>query len=117
MSEEHDGEKTPLKDKIDDVLTEVRVVIPGGKSLLGFQLIVMLNEGFDRLPRLSRYVHLGSLLLIALCTVLLMTPAAYHRIVEGGEDTEDFWRCAPEVHAGGHGAAGGGARRRPLRRR
>ena len=86
------GEATPLKDKIDDVLTEARVVIPGAQALLGFQLIVMLNEGFEKLPAVSKYVHLASLLLIMLSTILLMTPAAYHRIVEQGEDTETFWR-------------------------
>ena len=30
------------------------------------------------------------LLLVALAVVLLMTPAAYHRIVYAGEDTEDM---------------------------
>ena len=85
---------TPLHDKIDDVLTECRVVIPGAQALLGFQLIAMFMEGFEKLPRSSQYVHLASLLLMALSTILLMTPAAYHRIVERGEDTVRFWRHA-----------------------
>lgn len=84
--------KTPLHDKIDDALTECRVVIPGAQALLGFQMIAMLTEGFVKLPRASQYVHLAALLLIALSTILIMTPAAFHRIVEQGEDSERFWR-------------------------
>jgi len=30
------------------------------------------------------------LLLVAVCTILLIAPAAYHRIVEAGEDSEQF---------------------------
>jgi hypothetical protein len=87
-------EETPLKDKVEQVLTEARVVLPGVQALLGFQLATMLMEGFDKLPTSSRYVHLISLLLMALCVILLMTPAAYHRMVERGEDTERFHRVA-----------------------
>lgn len=48
----------------------------------------------DHLPDSSKYVHLASLGAIALTTVLLIAPAAYHRIVERGEDTESFHRVA-----------------------
>ena len=85
---------TPLKDKINDVLTEARVILPGSQAVLGFQFIVMLGPGFDKLPRASQWVHLASLSLMALSTILLMTPAAYHRIVEGGESTQRFLRFA-----------------------
>ncbi len=87
-------EKTPLKDKVEQVLTEARMVLPGVQALLGFQLIAMLMEGFDKLPQSSKYIHLISLILMGLCVILLMTPASYHRIVEQGEDTESFHRLA-----------------------
>jgi len=41
---------------------------------------------------LSQYVHCAAMLLIGLSMVLLMTPAAYHRIVEAGESSEEFLR-------------------------
>lgn len=85
---------TALKDKIEHVLTEARIVLPGAQALLGFQFASMLVEGFDKLPLSSKYVHLASLCLIALTTILLITPAAYHRIVERGEDTEHFHKFA-----------------------
>jgi hypothetical protein len=87
-------EKTPLKDRVEQVLTEARVVLPGVQALLGFQLATMLMDGFDKLPQSSKYIHVISLLLLGLCVILLMTPASYHRIVERGEDTESFHSLA-----------------------
>ena len=93
MEDEKDEAKdeeqgTPVKDKIKQVLTEIRVVLPGAQALLGFQFAGMLTEGFEKLPASSKYVHLVSLGLMALSIILMMTPAAYHRLVERGEDTE-----------------------------
>jgi hypothetical protein len=90
-------EKTRLTDKIEHVLTETRVVLPGAQALLGFQFITILTDAFDRLPESSKYIHLLSLGLITLTIVLLMTPAAYHRIVERGEGTEHFQRFASGI--------------------
>ena len=100
MSEEKkEDEKggAKLKDKIEQALTEARVVLPGAQALLGFQFASMLVEGFDKLPGSSRYVHLLSLALMVLAVVLLMAPAAYHRIVEEGQDTEHFHRVASRL--------------------
>jgi hypothetical protein len=38
----------------------------------------------------SKIVHVGALLLMAFAVILLMTPAAVHRIAYEGEDTERF---------------------------
>lgn len=86
-----------LSDKIQHVLTEARVVLPGAQALLGFQFIAVLTGAFEKLPALSQYVHLASLALIALTVILLMTPAAYHRIVERGEESEHFHRFATRM--------------------
>jgi Family of unknown function (DUF6328) len=94
---EEGGGGAKLSDKIKHVLTEARVVLPGAQALLGFQLLAVLTESFDSLPSISKYVHLASLAFIALTVVLLMTPAAYHRIVEQGEETEHFHRFASKM--------------------
>jgi hypothetical protein len=83
---------TKLEDKIRQVLTEARVVLPGVQALLGFQFAAMLMDGFAKLPRMLQYVHLASLALIAASIVFLISPAAFHRIVEGGEDSERMHR-------------------------
>ncbi|MDT4895134.1 MAG: hypothetical protein QOH25_211 [Acidobacteriota bacterium] len=99
MSKEKDSESGGAKitDKIRHVLTECRVVLPGAQALLGFQFVTTLMEAFEKLPSSSKYVHLASLALVALSTVLLMTPAAYHRIVERGEETKHFHRFASRI--------------------
>jgi Family of unknown function (DUF6328) len=90
--EQEMDERTDLGTRIKQVLTEARVVLPGSQALLGFGFAAVLTDGFQQLPKQSQYVHLASLLLITVSIVLLMAPAAFHRIVEGGEDT-------PRVHA------------------
>ena len=85
---------TSTEEKIQHALTEARVVLPGAQALLGFQFVAVLLGGFESLPASSRYVHVASLTLVTLSTILLMTPAAYHRIVEKGEATEHFFRVA-----------------------
>ena len=94
--EKRNGE-TKITDKIKHVLTEARTVLPGAQALLGFSFISMFAESFEKLPASSKAVHLVSLVLVALSIILLMTPAAYHRLVEQGEETEHFHRFASRV--------------------
>jgi hypothetical protein len=58
------------------------------------EFITMLMEGFDKLPQPSKYAHTISLIVKAVTVVLLMAPAAYHRMVEHGENTEHFHSVA-----------------------
>lgn len=77
-----------LNTRIKLVLTEARTVLPGAQALLGFQLAAVLTDAFEKLPSASQQVHLVALGLIGLSVVLLMAPAAFHRIVERGQDSE-----------------------------
>ncbi|MFL5311070.1 MAG: DUF6328 family protein [Myxococcales bacterium] len=91
---EEEGGEMKLEDKITQVLTEARVVLPGAQALLGFQLAMTLMQGYESLPGSSKDMHLAATCAIAVTVVFLMAPPAYHRIVEGGEDTERFHRFA-----------------------
>jgi hypothetical protein len=84
---------TSLATKVEQVLTEARVIIPGAQALFGFQFIAMLTAGFDRLPQAAKIVHAIALGLVAINVVLLMTPAALHRLCFNGEDSEQFLRA------------------------
>jgi hypothetical protein len=75
----------PLDVKIEQLLTEARVILPGAQALFGFQLAIVFTQSFERLATASILVHAASLLLVALAVVLLMAPAAYHRIAYEGE--------------------------------
>jgi hypothetical protein len=81
-----------LNEEIRHVLTEIRMVLPGAQALLGFQLITFVLSDFEKLPYSSKAIHSVSLILMCVSVIGLMTPAAYHRIVEHGENTEHFHR-------------------------
>jgi len=89
-SKKMEASQTPLATKIEQMLTEARVIIPGAQALFGFQFVAMLTTGFDRLPHEVKLVHAIALGLIGLNVVLLMTPAALHRLSFGGEDSASF---------------------------
>jgi hypothetical protein len=76
-------------DKIQTLLTEARVILPGAQALLGFQFAAMLTDRFQTLPSVSRIVHVASLFAIALAVILLIAPAAYHRLAADGEPRLD----------------------------
>jgi hypothetical protein len=87
-------EKTPLHTKIEQMLTEARVILPGAQALLGFQFVVMLTRAFDKLPFAAQAVHLAALTCLTLTIILLICPAAIHRIAFGGADD-------PRLHSAG----------------
>ncbi len=91
---------TPLQVKIEQLLTEARVVLPGAQALFGFQLAIVLTRAFEQLPKSSIVVHAASLFLVALAVMMLMAPAPYHRIVYAGEDTEDMYRVGSALVTG-----------------
>ncbi len=92
---------TPLKTKIEQLLTEARVIIPGGQALFGFQFIAMLTSGFDRLPQTAKIVHTVALCMIGMNIVVMMTPAALHRLSFDGEDSPRFFRLGSGLVAAG----------------
>jgi hypothetical protein len=89
--------RTSLSAKIEYVLTEARVVLPGAQALLGFQLVIVLTDAFDQLPDDAKLVHAAALSFVTLATILLIAPAAHHRIAFGGEDSDAFHRRASRM--------------------
>jgi Family of unknown function (DUF6328) len=87
-------EKTPLHTKIEQMLTEARVILPGAQALLGFQLIVMMTRAFDELPFEAKVVHLVALASLTLAIILLICPTAIHQIAFHGADD-------PRLHSAG----------------
>jgi Family of unknown function (DUF6328) len=85
-------ERPSVEDQIQHALTDARVVLPGAQALLGFQFVGVFLGGFEQLPASSQYIHVVSLTLVTLSTILLMMPAAYHRLVEQGQPSEHFLR-------------------------
>jgi Family of unknown function (DUF6328) len=88
---------TDIVTRSTQLLTEARIALPGAQTLIGFQLAVMMTSAFATLPQTSRLVHGASLLAIAVCLVLLVAPAAFHRIAFDGNDTERFYKIGSRL--------------------
>ena len=87
---EPEHEHTSLETKVEQMLTEARVMLPGAQALLGFQLVITFSEAFEKLAFASKVTHLIALGFLAVTVIWLMAPAAFHRIVYAGEVTPEF---------------------------
>lgn len=92
-----EDEMVSTKDRITELLTESRIVLPGVQALLGFQFASYLTEVFEKLSPAAKAVNTASLLMLVLAMVLLMMLAPYHRLAEDGENTERFERVAERL--------------------
>lgn len=95
-SEQQEGsnDESNLSDRIKKVLIECRMALPGAQAFLGFQFAIVFAQDFTTLPRSSQLIHFASLLATTIAIVLLIAPAAYHRLAEAGQNTERFHRVA-----------------------
>jgi hypothetical protein len=90
MASSNDIESESLKDEISNLIEEARMVLPGIQALFGFQLIAVFNDEFRHLDFALQGAHLAAILMVTASIVLIMTPAAYHRIAERGEVSRRF---------------------------
>jgi hypothetical protein len=86
-----------LETRIIQALTELRVILPGAQALFGFQFSVVLTQAFAALPPSSKAVHFASLLAVAAAIILLIAPAAYHRIAAKGKAEERVLRYSSHM--------------------
>jgi hypothetical protein len=80
-------------------IEEGRMVLPGIQALFGFQLIVVFSEQFRQLEPGEQILHFVALVLVAVAIAVIMTPAAYNRLVERGSLSAFFVRLASSLIA------------------
>jgi Family of unknown function (DUF6328) len=85
-------EETALSARIEQMLTEARVIVPGAQALLGFQLAVTFTRAFVEMPEAQKMVHAVALCCVAVAIVVLMATAAVHRVGFRGQDSTAFLR-------------------------
>jgi hypothetical protein len=83
-----DRKEPELHEKIDQMLTESRVILPGAQALLGFQFVVTMTKAFHDLPTSIQNTHFAALGAVLVAIMLLIAPAAVHRLAFGGQDAE-----------------------------
>ena len=83
-----------LSSRIKRVLIEHRMALPGAQAFLAFQFAIVFQQGFEKLSRPVQLIHFFSLLATTVSIILLIAPAAYHRLAERGQESEHFEKVA-----------------------
>lgn len=88
QEERKEDPKARLEREHNELLQELRSLIPGAEVLLGFLLAVSFTNQFADLDDAQRYVYYGTLVSTAVALVLYLAPASYHRLRfrEGDKD-------------------------------
>jgi hypothetical protein len=76
-----ESEKERLNRNLDQLLQELRVVLPGVQVLFAFLLAVPFSSRFGDVDEFERDVYFVALLLSAVAVALLMAPSIQHRIL------------------------------------
>jgi O-antigen/teichoic acid export membrane protein len=80
-----DGRRESENERLDrnliELLTEVRVAIPGVQVLFAFLLVLPFNQRWTSVSSFDRKLYLATLLCTALATVLLVAPTVHHRLL------------------------------------
>ena len=66
--------------QLNELLSELRVVLPGAQILLAFLFTVPFATRFGKVDRVEKGALFLSLLATVAATVLLLTPSVYHRV-------------------------------------
>ena len=89
-----------------ELLQELRVAGLGVQVLFGFLLSLPFTNRFGRLSQGQRELYLGTLVLAAVATALLLGPVAYHRLVFRRGQKERLVRAANVMAVAGLAAVG-----------
>jgi hypothetical protein len=78
---EGETERERLDRNLDQLMTEVRVAMPGVQILFAFLLTVPFSQRFAQVTSFQRDVYLVSLVSAGAASALLIAPTAYHRML------------------------------------
>ncbi|MYM75486.1 hypothetical protein GTP55_10370 [Duganella sp. FT109W] len=77
-----------------DMLSEMRILLPGAQMLSAFLIILPFNGGFAKIVHLEKLLFLATFLFALASLVLLSAPAIQHRLLRPLKDRARFKRIA-----------------------
>jgi hypothetical protein len=83
-----------LERELDQLLQELRSIIPGVQVMYAFLLTVAFTERFRSLTDLQRGVYYALLLIGGISLILLLAPSAFHRVRFRQGDKEAMIKAA-----------------------
>jgi hypothetical protein len=75
---------------LTDLLSELRVLLPGTQTLTAFLIILPFNSGFSEIRDEEKIVYVITFLCSVISLVLFTAPAAHHRLERPLRDREAF---------------------------
>lgn len=84
-----------------DMLSEMRILLPGAQMLTAFLIILPFNGGFARIVHSEKLLFLATFVLSLTSLVLLSAPAVQHRIMRPLKDRARFKRVATRLMVSG----------------
>ncbi|MEG1052595.1 MAG: DUF6328 family protein [Janthinobacterium sp.] len=86
---------------LSDLLSELRILLPGAQMLTAFLIILPFNGGFAKIVQAEKIVFLLTFFLSMTSLVLLSAPAIQHRVMRPLQDRERFKRVADRIMMAG----------------
>lgn len=77
-----------------DMLSEMRILLPGAQMLSAFLIILPFNTGFAHIDHTEKLLFLATFFLALTSLVLLSAPAIQHRVMRPLKDRARFKRVA-----------------------
>ena len=84
----HETTAARLDRNLQELLGELRVILPGVQVLFAFLLVVPFNQRFADVSTFQRYLYLVTLLCAAVASACLIAPSIHHRITFRTQDKE-----------------------------
>jgi len=94
VAAEPERPKRRLDRELIELLHEIRVLLPGAEVVFGFLLPAPFAARFEDVTRLERSAYCTAFAANAVAIILLVTPAAFHRIRFRQRDKEFLLRLA-----------------------
>jgi hypothetical protein len=83
-----------LDRNLQELLGELRVILPGVQVLFAFLLVAPFSQRFADITTFQKYLYLATLLCAAGASVLLIAPSIHHRITFRTQDKDHLIREA-----------------------
>jgi hypothetical protein len=96
-------EEERLDRNLQELLGELRVILPGVQVLFAFLLVAPFNQRFADLTSFQNYLYLATLLCAAGASVMLIAPSIHHRITFRTQDKDHLVMRANQLTIAGCG--------------
>ncbi|HEU5150404.1 MAG TPA: DUF6328 family protein [Iamia sp.] len=90
-----------LNRELDQLLSELRVALPGVQVLLAFLLTAPFSDEFGQVQGESRSLYVAAITLAAMASVLLIAPMVHHRLRFRDGTKEEMIRMANRLALAG----------------